>query len=148
MDSKSQTKLRQQLKKWRDDLVNLSRTNRLLYFRHTNTASLEIESPGSDAIASRLNGPPSSNFWTFYFPPPPPEDPKIPAPEPSPRPGELLVKDKSATELSSALRLLERKANQEFVDRASGRCTWGSAPWSGSIPMTRRRCRAHSCWSP
>ncbi len=117
MDSKSQTKLRQQLKKWRDDLVNLSRTNRLLYFRHTKTASLKIESPGSDAIASRLNGSPSSNFWTFYFPPPPPEDPKVPAPEPTPRPGELLVKEKSAAELSSALRLLERKANQEFVDK-------------------------------
>jgi len=52
MDKKAQAKLRLQLKKWRDDLINLSRTNRLLYFRHTKTASLEIERPTSEASHS------------------------------------------------------------------------------------------------
>jgi very-short-patch-repair endonuclease len=117
MDKKGQAKLQLQLKKWRDDLINLSRTNRLLYFRHTKTASLEIARPTSNAVAQRFAGPPSSNFWTFHFPPAPPKDPELPIPPPSPRAGELLVKDKTASELASGLRLLERKANQEFVDK-------------------------------
>lgn len=118
MDKKIRAKLDQRLKKWRDELINLSRTNRALYFRHTRSASLEITSPGSDEIARRLSGPASSNYWEFYFPPPPIDDadPSTSAGRPR-RPIELLIKDKPATELTSALRLLERKATQEFVDK-------------------------------
>ena len=76
---KAEDKLLQQLKKWRDDLVNLSRTNRLLYFRHTKTTSLEIEAPASDLIRERLKGSASSNFWGFYPPLPLPNGPSEPA---------------------------------------------------------------------
>src|SRR3954454_5921861 len=40
-------KLRRQLDVWRGELVTLDRRQRLLYFKHTRSASLEISSPGA-----------------------------------------------------------------------------------------------------
>ncbi len=72
MEARVEARLRQQLTRWRDDLINLSRTtNRLLYFRHTRAASPEIERPGSAELLERLNGSPPADFWEFHFPPPP-----------------------------------------------------------------------------
>ena len=36
-------RVREQLARWRDDLLDLTGRNRLLRFRHTKTASLELE---------------------------------------------------------------------------------------------------------
>lgn len=108
-------RLSQQLKKWREELINLSRANRLLYFRHTKTASLEIASPGPQAVLERLNANGARNLWDFYLPPA--TDPSDATPPPAPRATDLVVKDKDAAATSAALRLLERKANQEFIDR-------------------------------
>lgn len=103
-------RLDQQISSWRDELVNLSRSNRLLYFRHTKTASLEITAPDALTIAEGL-GTSAATAWRFFEPPAEDE------PERLPRPGELEVAEKDAAGLLSALRLLERKANQEFVDK-------------------------------
>lgn len=117
MERKQQQRLEQQLKKWRDDLINLSRTNRLLYFRHTKSASLELEiPPSSQSVFERLEGGGRNAHWEFQLP----ADTKPGEPPPPPpllRAGEIRVKDKSRTELLGALRLLERKANQELVDK-------------------------------
>lgn len=41
------------LRRQRDDLINMSRRNRLLYFKHTKTASLEIVRPAPGEVLSR-----------------------------------------------------------------------------------------------
>jgi very-short-patch-repair endonuclease len=111
MDAKTRSKLDKRLTTWRDELINLSRTNRLLYFRHTKTASLEIGETSPQRILERLDGPSSSNWWEFFFPPGEDDPPR------EPRATELRAADKTSAEVSSALRLLERKANQDFVDK-------------------------------
>lgn len=117
MDNKLRGKLLQQLEAWRNDLINLSRTNRLLYFRHTKTASLEIEGTTSDSIVQRLARSAPNNFWKFYLPPEPADGQDSVQPVSEPQDWELVVQGKTTREVESALRLLERKANQEFVDK-------------------------------
>ena len=39
-----------QLTMWRDELVNLTKRNRLLYFKHTKLSSLEIVEPAAASV--------------------------------------------------------------------------------------------------
>ena len=48
-------RVRAWLRKQRDDLMNMSRRNKLLHFKHTKTASLEIVRPTPDEVLRRLN---------------------------------------------------------------------------------------------
>lgn len=100
-----------------DELVNLSRVNRLLYFRHTKTASIEIEEPAGQAVIDRLKASgDSANSWSFHLPAAQQDPDETPPPRVR-APSELLVQDKDAKAIESALRLLERKTNQEFVNK-------------------------------
>src|SRR6266536_1185630 len=92
------------LRRQRDDLINMSRRNRLLYFKHTKTASLEIVRPAPGEVLRRLG---RSGAWDFI--------PAVGSPSGAGR--ELVVADKDADQLEKALKLLERKASQEFVDK-------------------------------
>ncbi|RKQ90984.1 uncharacterized protein DUF3320 [Solirubrobacter pauli] len=61
-------RVRAQLAQWRDDLLDLTGRNRLLRFRHTKTASLEVSAPDAQTILDRLvDG--RSREWTFHIPP-------------------------------------------------------------------------------
>src|SRR5579859_7532061 len=108
-------RLRDQLKGWRDELVNLTRRNRLLYFQHTRTASLELIQPGAQSILDRLNATGRNDFWGFsFFADQDARDTLVPF---GPSSTDLVVDGKSAQQLEQTLRLLERKTNQEFVDK-------------------------------
>ena len=49
---------------WREDLINLNRNNRLLYFRKTKSSTLELLRPGiSDLLARLANGNKGVTFW-------------------------------------------------------------------------------------
>jgi hypothetical protein len=100
-------RVRAWLKKQRDDLINMSRRNRLLHFKHTKTASLEIVRPAPDEVLRRINRSGSSGAWEFF-----PEDLARER-----RAHELVVADKDGDSLDKALRLLKRKTDQEFVDK-------------------------------
>lgn len=113
----TEDRLHLQLAKWREELINLGRINRLLYFRHTKSASLEIVQPGPAVILERLQGSGATAVWDFFLPDPPDEDVDVTIPPPSPGPNELVVGDKDTPAVRSALRLLERKTNQEWIDR-------------------------------
>src|SRR5690349_19092250 len=64
----SDERVREQLARWRDDLLDLTGRNRLLRFRHTRTASLELSEPGAQEILDRLlDG--RSREWTIHVPP-------------------------------------------------------------------------------
>ena len=109
-------RLHEQLEKWRNDLVNLTRRNRLLYFKHTRSASFELAAPSGREILGRLEAPGASDWWSFCIPPvsESPDDPLTPVDR---RPHELLVGQKDAREIEAGLKQLERRTNQEFVDR-------------------------------
>lgn len=110
---------REQLHKWREELINLSRTNRLLYYRPTKSSTLEILAPDPGMILRRLGTPGGS--WRFFEPPEPTSEdqPIRRAKEWIPARGtsELLTQKTDKASLESAFRLLERRATQEFVDR-------------------------------
>lgn len=54
-----------QVRLWRDDLLNLTRRSNLLHFRHLKVGSLEITSPDPEEVRSRL-ALPRSPGWLFY----------------------------------------------------------------------------------
>lgn len=85
----------------------MSRRNRLLHFKHTKTASLEIVRPGPDEVLHRISRSGSSGAWEFVAGDLARER----------RTHELVVADKDGDSLDKALRLLKRKTDQEFVDK-------------------------------
>ena len=63
--------VRRHIEQWSEELVDLTRRNRLLYFKHTRSASLQFAQTAS-AIEGRLR---QGRKWQFYLPPRPPTDP-------------------------------------------------------------------------
>ncbi|MBI4728048.1 MAG: DUF3320 domain-containing protein [Acidobacteria bacterium] len=107
-------RVREQVRRWRDELINLSRLNRLLYFRPTKTSTLEIEAPSPAKILAAFEGP-SARGWRFHIPPvveagQSAEAPRLQA-------NELLTSKPDEASLMAALRVLERKTAQEFMDK-------------------------------
>lgn len=109
-------KLKQQIDEWQKELVNLTRRNRLLYFKHTKSATLEITSPKPDAIWAGLQ----NGGWKFYSMAEPEETAadaeQIPSPHPPPHTDELVTNKTKPTDLKNAIRNLERKSNQAYID--------------------------------
>jgi hypothetical protein len=122
-----------QIEVWRNELINLARSNRLLYFRHTKSSTLEIVREPErcrEVVEAILAGRP----WHFHEPPEldsrrdeeVDEDgrtdsefevlfvdqaPDVPAPD------ELITNKTEARTLRNALRLLDRRSMQEFMDK-------------------------------
>ncbi|MEU7906322.1 DUF3320 domain-containing protein [Actinoplanes sp. NPDC049118] len=129
------------IRQWRDSLINLSGTNRLLNFRLSKTGAVRVLSPASEEVLAGL-----SAGRDFVFRPADEADdgPDGVATESSPAlaegdlgaPGkrsrlDVLHTDKPVSDLSAALRNLMRRSNQEFLDRglwilylAFGSLTW------------------------
>ena len=116
-------KLRDQLERWRADLINLTKRNNLLHFKHTKTSSLEIIVPDPDTILSRLDGPDNTRFWEFSSVAPPEHIDveeirdtirKI-AIEKCPV-TQLLTNKLLNDELIPALKSLDRRVRERFVD--------------------------------
>lgn len=53
-------KLTSQIETWRSDLVSLDRRQKLVYFKHTRSASLEVVSPSPAALFAALKAP----YWS------------------------------------------------------------------------------------
>lgn len=101
--------------KWAEDLIDLTRRNALLYFRHTSSASLEFRQRAGEVEA----GLDSRGGWTFHLPPEPPEDPEEPYDPPVPGPGELVVEMKPPRyekKILAGLKRLHGTAETEFLD--------------------------------
>jgi transcription elongation GreA/GreB family factor len=105
-------RLGRQVEHWRDELVDLSKRNRLLYFRPTRVSTLAIREPGLRDVYARILVPASS--WGFFLPP----DPSQPAPDPPRRRAwDEVVTDKvDPAALQRGLRGLERRSTQTFMD--------------------------------
>ena len=113
-----------QIRGWRDELIDLSKRNRLLNFRVTRSGSLTITEPASSVVLDRLSG----KGWRFHYPPLTvderadvalvraieAEDTELTA---ALQPDELRSGVVSAADLSRILRTLSRKDASEFVDK-------------------------------
>jgi len=123
MVSRPPKRLREQLERWRADLINLTKRNKLLYFKHTKSSSLEITQPIIGSIFTRLDGPDNARFWEFRS-----VDATIDEEDDLKRgeiiaettrklgQTELLTNKLFADELLPVLRNLDRRSKEQFVD--------------------------------
>jgi hypothetical protein len=108
-----------QIEIWRDELVNLARSNRLLHFRDTRASTLGIvadESEVSEIVSRLLRG----ESWTFFEPAEVDDheggDEMFPLAL-LPGPGEVLSDKADRSTLLRTLRNLDRRASQEYMDK-------------------------------
>ncbi|MFC7247604.1 DUF3320 domain-containing protein [Catellatospora aurea] len=129
------------IRQWRDSLINLSGTNRLLNFRLSKSGAVRVFDPAATEVLAGLGAGRDFRFR-------PAEEGSDGFGEASTEPGrvlpaadldlpgrafrgDVLRTDKPFGDLSSALRNLMRRSNQEFLDRglwilylAFGSLTW------------------------
>lgn len=115
-------RVRKQLRDWRDELIDLSRRNRLLYYRHLRSGSLEFEQDAAD-VSDRLSRGGRSNDWRVFLPPRDAgEDEELDfgtAVSSGPSAGELAVAvsmGKNRAAIETSLRRLRAKARAEFME--------------------------------
>ena len=96
LSNAQQDKLRRQLHSWRRELLDLSRRQSLLYFKHTKSASLEIDSPGPAAVLGLVDA------GTAVL---------------SVDEEGLQVRDKTAEELARSTRRIDQLTRQALADR-------------------------------
>ena len=117
-------KLKRQLQEWRQDLLNLSRRNRALYFKHTKSASFEVVAPGVADLWSRV-GESGSKGLTLHIPSERAEvDDGVPQRPPrwedwvsQLRVTEFLTDKTDPKAIERGAAGLSRKATTEFLDR-------------------------------
>lgn len=117
--------VRDALGQWRDGLVNLSRSNRLLNFRPRKTSAVEIVDGDSSVIVRELAAGQVFAFRgaavSLDKADPDGGDEPAPQTEPAPRSGRsrrrVLDAATGGRELSGALRNLLRRSHQEYLDR-------------------------------
>ena len=101
------------LLRWAEDLVDLSRRNRLLYFRHYKSGSLRFAQDPSHVEAKLGRG------WYFFLPPNPPDDPDQPFDQGEPKDNELVV-DMSPPRygpmIERSLKNIMKKGDAMFLD--------------------------------
>ncbi|HKA69147.1 MAG TPA: DUF3320 domain-containing protein [Actinomycetes bacterium] len=122
--------VRDAIRDWRDSLLNLAGTNRLLNFRPSKTSTIEVVQPAAADVLSALADQRALRFRSVPAPdsvPAPgdaaslgsaPAGPRagMARPLPAAVPGVLdTIKDED--ELAAALRLLARRSKQEYLDR-------------------------------
>ncbi len=114
---------------WRDELLSLTRSSNLLYFKHLKVGSLEITDPGPDSVIARLEQAHSPG-WLFKSPTDAKDNAKrqtefVDVPDPSytddnqlGNPSGVLSTTKAtALDLAASLRTLHRSSTQEFLDK-------------------------------
>ena len=101
------------LLRWAEDLVDLSRRNRLLYFRHYRSGSLRFLQDPSQVEARLGRG------WYFFLPPNPPEDPDQPSDQGGPDDNELVVDmhpPRYGPMIRRSLKNITKKGDAMFLD--------------------------------
>ncbi|QVT81490.1 RecBCD enzyme subunit RecD [Nocardioides aquaticus] len=93
-------RLATQVDAWRRDLLTLDRRQKLVYFKHTRTASIEVASPGAAALFERVSRPLL-----------------VAADEENTPRDAMVVAGKTAAETVAACRRLDLNAQQVYADR-------------------------------
>lgn len=104
-----------QIDRWREDLLNLDRRQRLVYFSHTRSASLEIVDTELDELLGQLES--GTRLQAADVEPADEESEEhIAVPLRADGTG-LIVKDKTPSKLRAACRRLDQLSNQVYADR-------------------------------
>ena len=101
------------LLRWAEDLVDLSRRNRLLYFRHYKSGSLRFAQDPSQVEARLGRG------WYFFLPPNPPTDPDEPYDPGEPKDNDLVVDmhpPRYGPMIERSLKNIMKKGDAMFLD--------------------------------
>lgn len=112
--------IRQAIGKWRDGLINLTGSNRLINFKPSKTGMVQVVQPSFDEVLSRLSSGKRFSFRPLKPRPGEPADEEDEAPPPGPVPppsAESLGIDKDPEELAAALRALQRRSTQAYLDQ-------------------------------
>lgn len=117
-------RLLEQIRLWRDQLLNLTRRNRLLYYRPTRASTLVLREPSMEALLRRLDKD-TRLGWGFFIPGSEgDEDLELDLGDSSTSSAsdvraddELLTHFSEAAPLARALRNLDRRASQEYLDK-------------------------------
>ncbi len=137
-EKESDSKVYEYIEEWKSRLIDLSRRNKLLYFKHSKKGNLSISSPTAEAVFGRLvNRKRSMEFWM------PPEEhvsPEKKEKTPSlveigqtekPTPIQLVCNDVDRAELERILKKLNRRSLSDYRERgvrilyaAFGMLTW------------------------
>lgn len=104
LSGKLDKRARDQITHWRQELINLSRTSRLVYFKHTRSASLELVSPTPVVVLNALGRSGRANSLQFFYPPDDGEPLRVPSSQ------DLAERDKDAKQLRAGLQQLDRRA--------------------------------------
>lgn len=121
-----------QVQRWRDELLTLTRRSNLLYFKHLKVGTLEIAAPDLFLIFSHL-GVTGFEGWYFRAPHEPNEEAQtsrttevLPAPATTGQERRasdswpvLLSTKTTARDLAATLRSLHRASTQEFLDKGT-----------------------------
>jgi hypothetical protein len=107
---------------WRDGLINLTGSNRLLNFKPSRTSVISVVRPAPQEVLSRVVG---GRVYRFRSLQPKPAEvgqdgrgPSAPGDVPAPPPAvDRLDTEKPADDLAAALRSLYRRSNQDYLDR-------------------------------
>ena len=123
---------------WRDGLINLTRSNRLLNFKPSRTGVITLVRPSPEDVLARLARGGTYRFRSIQQKQANTEacgeagngaaDTGLPVPPPA---TDKLDTDKAPEDLAAALRVLYRRSNQDYLDRgvwvlylAFGSLTW------------------------
>lgn len=132
------TATRRRIEEWAKKLVDLSKRNRLLYYRPTKRTSLTFLRPHPDAVLARIL---DGGSYGFYRPPVlPPLVPGRPREMTEledelrrhrPLERELVATQRDPVEIDRSLEAIDRKARAEFEDRGTHvlYLAWGLLRW-------------------
>jgi very-short-patch-repair endonuclease len=112
-------KVVEQVRHWRNELLNLSRRDRVLYYKPTRTASVVVDGPSAAEVVSWLRRNKRTG-WRFFNPPDEVDSEGEEATATSPvarQSDELLTQKTDRKSLEAALRTLDRRTTQEFMDK-------------------------------
>lgn len=107
----------EQVRHWRDELLNLSRRDRVLYYKPTRRASLLIEAPTAVEVLAALQRGKRGLGFSYPLASPDPAPAEVGGTEPIRLPDELKTQKADREDLEVALRTLERRTTQEFMDK-------------------------------
>lgn len=124
-------KLLKQIQAWKADLINLARTNRLLYFRPTKVTTLEIIEPCAEELVNALLAASAKGVRVRYNP----SDSNDPEFGYQLGEKEIRTNSQNSASLEKSLRALYRRSTQEYLDRGIwtlyfgvGQLEWIDAP--------------------
>jgi very-short-patch-repair endonuclease len=132
-------KVTRQIAAWRKELINLDRRNRLLYYKPTQTSTVEIVAPAPATIVDRLFS--SHSPGLAIVPTPEDETELFEQGEPGLGKYQLQAAETKQDQLSRTLLNLERKAVQQYLDRGLwtlflgvGMLEWNDTPYDSGEP--------------